>query len=116
VISDFGTKSTVNELFTHQYGKLTGANDLIVKTKTPTQILQEIKQMLIEDNAAIKTLSIYNNGGSGGHTILAYGLKQDPVQNNIYYVQVYDNSNPNSNNPITFDLSANSGKGSWSYT
>jgi uncharacterized delta-60 repeat protein len=114
VISDFGTKSTVNELFTQQYGKLTDANDLIVKTKTPTQILQEIKQMLSEDNAAIKTLSIYNNGGSGGHTILAYGLKQDPVLNNIYYVQVYDNSNPNSNNPITFDLSANSGKGSWS--
>jgi uncharacterized delta-60 repeat protein len=114
VTSNDGVKNAVGELFTQQFGKPSTANDLIGNKKTPYQTLQDIKQMLIEDNGTIKTLTIFNNGGKGGHTILAYGLKQDPVQNNIYNVQVYDNSNPNSNNPITFDLLANGGNGSWS--
>ncbi len=114
VISDFGTKRTVNELFTYQFGKLEIASILEGMKKTPYQTLQELKQMLIEDNATIKTLHIIRGDNKSAHEILAYGLKQDPVQDNIYYVQVYDNSNPNSNNPITFDLSAKSGKGSWS--
>jgi uncharacterized membrane protein len=114
VASDSGVKRVVNELYTHQYGNPSATNDVISSNKTPYQTLNELKQMLIEDDATIRTLSIFNNGGSGGHTILAYGLEQDTAQTNLYYVKVYDNSNPNSNNPITFDLLANSGNGAWS--
>ncbi len=114
VVSDDGVKFVVNELFTHQYGNPTQANDPSALAKTPIQTLEEIRQMLLEDTAKVKTLSIYNNGGSGGHTILAYGLKKDPVQKNLFYIQVYDNSNPTSNNPITIDTSANGGTGNWS--
>jgi hypothetical protein len=114
VASDTGVKRVVNELYTHQYGNPTQANDPAALAKTPNQTLNEIRQMLLEDTAQIKTLSIYNNGGDGGHTILAYGLKQNPVQKNLFYVQIYDNSNPNSNNPITIDTLANGGTGSWS--
>lgn len=114
VASDPGVKSVVNELFTHQYGNPSKANDVVGNAKTPNQTLDDIRQMLIEDTSIAKTLTIFNNGGSGGHTILAYGLKQDTVQKNLYYVYVYDNSNPNSNNPITIDTSANGGTGSWS--
>lgn len=114
VVSDDGVKFVVNELFTHQYGNPTQANDPSALAKTPNQTLNEIRQMLLEDTAQVKTLSIYNNGGDGGHTILAYGLKQDPVQKNLFNIQVYDNSNPTSNNPITIDTSANGGTGNWS--
>jgi probable HAF family extracellular repeat protein len=114
VSSDDGVKRVVNELFTHQFGKPSTTNDIFSANKTPFQTLTELKQMLIEDDATIRTLTIFNNGGRGGHTILAYGLEQDTVQTNLYYVKVYDNSNPNSNNPITIDILANNAQGTWS--
>jgi uncharacterized delta-60 repeat protein len=116
IISDDGVKSTVNELYTHIFGKLYHSYELEVDKKTPYQTLQEIKQMLIEDNAKIQTLYIASNEDTipGAHEVLPYELKHDSIQNNLYYVQVYDNAYPDSNNPITFDLTANSGNGSWS--
>ena len=107
VVSDTGVKRVVNELYTHQFGNPTIANDNTNGGKTASQTLDDLKALFKEDNASVKTLSIFNNGGSGGHTILAYGLKKDPNQDNIYYVQVYDNSNPNSPNPITINTTAN---------
>ncbi len=115
VSSDAGVKKVVNELFSHQFGGPSTSNDALkFNIITPSGTVEELKQMLKEDIASPKTLSIMNNNGPGGHTILAYGLQQDTLQNNIYYIKVYDNSNPNSNNPITVNLSANGGNGSWS--
>ncbi len=113
VVSTNPVKKIVNELFAHQYGNPSQANDNIGWVKTPNQTLADIKQMLKEDNAVIRTLSIYNNNGGGGHTILAFGLEQDSIQKHLYYLKVYDNSNPNSNNPITINTLANGGNGSW---
>jgi hypothetical protein len=107
VVSDTGVKRVVNELYTHQFGNPSIANDNINGGKTASQTLDDLKALFKEDNASVKTLTIFNNGGGGGHTILAYGLKKDPNQDNIYYVQVYDNSYPNSNNPITINTTAN---------
>jgi uncharacterized delta-60 repeat protein len=116
VVSGNEVKKVVNELFTNQYGNPSIANDQVkYEIITPTQTLNEIKQMLKEDNAIVKTLSIYNNGpGSGAHTILVYGLKQDSIQQNLYYVHVYDNSNPYSSNPIVIDTTVDGGNGWWS--
>ena len=113
VVSDNQVKTVINELFTHQFGNPTQIKRQGYRP-TPTQTLNDIKNMLKEDNAPIMTLSFWNNGpGGGGHTILAYGLSQDSVQNNIYKIKVYDNSYPNSNNPILIDTSANGGNGTW---
>jgi probable HAF family extracellular repeat protein len=119
VSSDNGVKRVVNELFTHQFGKPSTTNDIFSANKTPYQTLTELKQMLIEDDATIRTISIINQNPSilnppGGHTILAYGLEHDTIQTNLYYVKVYDNSNPNSINPITIDILANNAQGTWS--
>jgi hypothetical protein len=65
--------------------------------------------MLRQDNAEIRTLSFNNNNGGGGHAVLAYGLKQDPTIDGLYYVQIYDNSNPNSNNHIQINTLAENG-------
>jgi len=115
VISDDGVKSVVNELYTHQFGN----PHQTIRTnvglqKTPKQTLLELSEMFMEENADIKTLSFLNNGpGGGGHAILAYGLEKDEANPNIFYIKVYDNSNPNSNNRIIIDTSANGGNGSW---
>ena len=112
VLSTSPVKKTMNELYTYQYGNPTQANDkLNHNIVTPIMLLDQLKQMLLEDNTSIRTLSIYNNGGSGGHTILAYGLKKDPIIDGLYYVLVYDNSNPTSNNPI--QISTLAGNGFW---
>lgn len=112
VTSDDGVKRLISELFTHQFGNPSKANDITGKLKKPFQTIQELKQMLIEDNASVKTLTIFNNSGLGAHTLLAYGLKQDSAQAGLYYVKVYC-TNPNSVAPITVDLTANHGNGSW---
>lgn len=114
VVSDTGVKKVVNELYTHQYGNPSLTNDGVkYNIFTPNETLDEIKQMLKEDNVQPKTLTIYNNSGSGGHTILGYELKRDAVQQNLKNVMVYDNSNPYSNNNIIINTAANGGNGAW---
>lgn len=115
VVSDSGVKKVVNEIFTHQYGNPSIANDqLSLGIKTPNQTIAELKQLFMEDNSEARSITIYNNSGSGAHTILPYGLRQDTTQENIFYILVYDNSYPNSNNPIIVDTSGNGGTGLWS--
>jgi hypothetical protein len=115
VFSNDGVKKTANELFSHQSGnphKTYRAN--IGLNKTPKQTLIDLVSMFEEDNTQIRTLSFNNNGaGGGGHAILAYGLEKDPVNPSVFYIKVYDNSNPTSNNPITIDTAANGNNGSW---
>ena len=115
---DTSTFPVINELFTHQFGN-PHASFIIARwqTMTPTETINEMKPMLLSDDAPVRSLSIYNNGpDGGGHSILAYKLKQDPVLRSLYYVSVYDNSYPNAlDATITVDTAANGGKGSWTY-
>lgn len=115
VNSNDGVKKVVNELFTHQFGNPSKLNDIESANKTPNQTLNELKQMLLEDETEPKTITIFGGDSSGAHTILAYRVRRDPTQNNIYYVDVYDNSEPTSNNPITIDTTGNGNNGTWSY-
>ena len=113
--SDTGVKRVANELFTYQFGNPSrqariGRWNVI----SPNQTLNEIKTMLREDTVSIRTLSLWNNNGKGGHNILAYGLEQDETQKELYYVFVYDNAHPNNNNAlILIDTTGNSNQGTW---
>jgi hypothetical protein len=115
VVPDSGDIAAISELFTHQYGNPSVANDLISKNiKTPNQTLSELIEMLKADEVAIRTLSIFNNNGSGGHTILAYKVEQDKIDPQYFYIWVYDNSYQNLTDAIiTIDTTANSGDGIW---
>lgn len=119
VSSDTNTIPVINELFTHQFGKphTTYRNDIAVM-KTPNQTLADVKALLISDDDSPRTLGILNNGeGGGGHAILPYKLKQDPDHPELYYLYVYDNSNPNVTDAhIVIDTSQNGGDGSWSFS
>lgn len=115
VMSDTGVKRVVNELFTHQFGNPSRqARTSRWNIITPNETLNEIKAMLKEDSVSIRTLSLWNNTGSGGHSILAYGLEQDETLKEIYYLLVYDNSHPfNENAIILIDTTGNSNQGTW---
>jgi len=110
-----GTVATVTELFAHQYGNPTIHNRIAENgIKTPTQTIRDIKKMFSTPHTEIRTLSMYNNSGSGGHNILPYKLEQDKVNEKYYYIYVYDNSYPDIIDArIRVDVSSNGGKGSW---
>lgn len=105
----------ITELFTHQSGNPSIQNDISGNgLKNPTQTIEDLKEMLKKDNTPIRTITMINQSGSGGHTILAYKLKQDEYYENIYYVYVYDNAYPNLLNArIVVDTSHNAGIGLW---
>jgi hypothetical protein len=79
------------------------------------ETLQEIKAMLIEDNTPIKTLTMYNNSNiNEGHTIVPYLLEQNPDDQWLYYLFVWDNSYPNNTYAIiNIDTTAYSNTGRW---
>ncbi|MEJ2196512.1 MAG: T9SS type A sorting domain-containing protein, partial [Ignavibacteriaceae bacterium] len=104
----------MSELFTHQFGNPTKQNRRgRWNTITPNESLNETKQMLLADYVTLRTLSIWNNNGGGGHNILPYELEQDNIQKELYYLYVYDNSYPSNSSLILIDTSGNSNKGTW---
>ncbi len=116
--SDSTTIPMANTLFTHQLGDphvTYRANVGILKT--PNQTLHDLKTMCLSETASVRTLSLLNNGpGGGGHAILAYKVKKDPVQPTVYNVYVYDNSWADSTTAhIDIDTTLNGGNGGWSY-
>jgi hypothetical protein len=114
VVSDTGVKRVVNELYTHQFGNPhLNIRTTIGVNKTPKETLIELIQMFEQDTAQIRTLSIINNNGEGGHAILAYGLEKDKSNQSLFHILVYDNAYPDSTNRITIDTSANANNGSW---
>ena len=115
VTGDETTYPVITELQTHQLGESAILTRSVYIQKSPTQTIDEMKSMFEQDNTQIRTLTFYNNGsGGGGHAILAYKLRQDPDQENIYYVGVYDNNFPDlTDAEIRVDVDANGGNGSW---
>ncbi len=115
VMSDTNVIPVINELFTHQSGNPTRQAWIgRLNVVTPNQTLNEIKSMLREDNVKIRTLTLLNNNGAGGHSILVYSLEQDATQKELYYLFVYDNSYPNNLNALVLiDTTGNSNQGIW---
>ena len=80
----------------------------------PEESVDRLFQTKIREDSRhteIRTLTMFNNGtGGGGHGIVAHKLEQDPVDENLFNVWVYDNSYPgNTNAVITVDTSGAEG-------
>ena len=118
VTSNTNVIPVINELFTHQHGnphRMYRTN--IGLNKTPNQTLADLKTMLREDSVHIRTLSLLNNNGSGGHAILGYKLVQDNASPNKYRVSVYDNSYSDSLNAfVEIDTVLNTWKTYYGWT
>jgi len=110
-------KKDINELFTHQIGQPHKDYRSVAQSKTPTQTLNEIKDMLLSENDPVRIIVIEKNSDTpAAHAILPFKVLRDPVQTDKYYIYVYDNAIPNSNVPFIVNTSANGGNGSWSTT
>lgn len=114
--SNNNTIPVINELFTHQYGNPHWSiYQNVGLTKTPNQTIGELREMLKEDNAQIRTISFINNapGGSGAHAILAYGLEKDEVDPDVLDILVYDNSY---SDDLTAEIEVDTSLNAWVYS
>lgn len=120
VTSDTNTYPVINELHTHQFGKphrFYTFNFGWANYKTPKQILTDIKQMLITDDAELRVLICRSNDTTnpGAHALVPYRVRKDPAFSDIFYVDVYD-VNQSQSDHVSFVTSLNNGDGWWSYS
>jgi hypothetical protein len=115
VVSNDDVRRVISELFTHGYTYSTWIHRKIgFITKTVNETLNDIREMLLEDETRIKTLSFWSNSTGGGHTVVPYNLKQSEFNKNIYYIYVWDNSYPNETTArIWIDTTGNGNNGTW---
>ncbi len=101
-------RKAMNREFAKQYAGEVLANDVIGKPKSPRTLLQEAKDLFLDETKDGRPLTFFNNNSSGAHTVLPYRLARDATQSNIWRLYVYDNSNPNQlNRFIYIDSTAN---------
>lgn len=62
--------------------------------KTPVETLQEIENMIIHDDPIDQFLVIYNQNGSGGHTVMPYKVVTKENDENVDLVFIYDPNAP----------------------
>lgn len=112
-------RGVINEVYDYQFG----AQDetytaAALADATPTQTVQEIRKVFLNDAGDDRYLAIYNNGtGGGGHAIVPYKLAFDSTTPTGYWISVYDNSFTGDYNARIFvDTTANDGQGLWSYS
>lgn len=109
-ISD-GSRKAVNHYYVHQFGKETLANDVRHNRDTPRQLLAQLKRMFRKENGDGKAITIFNQNGSGAHTIVPYKLERIGTTS-TFNLKVYDSNTPGSSNEIILiDSTANSWSG-----
>ncbi|MDZ7625229.1 MAG: T9SS type A sorting domain-containing protein [Ignavibacteriaceae bacterium] len=94
-------QKTINGYYAYQHGRQSLDNDVIGKPKDPRTTLQEIKNLFINDSTNIRTITIYNNNGTGGgaHTMAPISVTVDGSGPSRYRVNLYDSNNPGLNTP-----------------
>ncbi|OGU79604.1 MAG: hypothetical protein A2W11_05395 [Ignavibacteria bacterium RBG_16_35_7] len=116
VKSDTSVIKTITEIHAHVYGDPT--RRLHIEnwlSKTPNQTLNELKDILKEDNTITRSLTFWENNGSGGHTVTPY--KVNKVSKNIWGISIYDNEYSNDlTASIQINMTENSGNGNWNYS
>ncbi len=101
-------RKTINREWVKQYAGEVLANDVIGKPKSPRTLLQEAKDLFLDETKDGRPLTFFRNNASSAHTVLPYRLARDASQSNIWRLYVYDNSNPNQlNRFIYIDSTAN---------
>lgn len=120
------SREFINKYFIYQFGKNHQDHINDVWNNTPKQTLKEIISSFNtkKDNV---TLGIYNyvvvNGVEkikGGHAIVPFKITNNPLNNNEYFIYVYDNNSANKQDRIiVVDTVANTWKYNplgWGYT
>ena len=92
------TRYAINNIYSHQFGQEVRIHRRASLSKTPQELLSELKKMLSKENGDGRPLDFYNNIGSGGHAVVPYKLKRVLGPTSNFNVYVYDSNAPGSEN------------------
>ncbi len=95
------TRYAVNSFQIYQYDKEYRNERREISNKTPRDLLDELKEMLIKENGDGRTLSYRNNNGSGGHAVVPYKLVRASGIGK-FKVRVYNPNEPDSTNQFIY--------------
>ncbi|WP_372950355.1 T9SS type A sorting domain-containing protein [Mariniphaga sp.] len=119
VTSSEAVIDNITRIYAHCYGDPTDQNwdnPPAINQITPLQVVNELKTHFSKADVTPRSISFWHNHSSGGHSVLPYQLRQDANHENIYYIDIYDNSYPNDfEAKIQVNLEDNGGNGSWFY-
>jgi hypothetical protein len=107
-----GIRSRINALQTACGIDSVYLNKIHQKDKSPAEVLKEIKKMILTQQDDLRTLSIFNCNGSGGHSLCPYKVEVNPENADEEFVYVYDCNIPND---TTRKITINKIQGIWSY-
>lgn len=109
----------ISELFAKQYGSECLTARFYKKDISVNETLEEMLRMLQDDVVDIKVLTFrFGFGRSGWHAVNLFKVRQDPADQSIFRVSIWDNEHPddgypNATAPMILDTNANSGMGAW---
>jgi len=95
------TRYVINSFQIYQYDKEYRHERREISDKTPRDLLDELKEMLIKENGDGRTLSYRNNNGSGGHAVVPYKLER-ATGIGKFKVRVYNPNRPDSTNQFIY--------------
>jgi hypothetical protein len=94
MMQDHRHRKAVNLLMTRQYSREFLDHVIVNRTKSPTETLGEIEEMLLDDYRDDRVLLLFNNNGVGGHAVNPYRVKRDDFNPNYKWIYVYDSNVP----------------------
>lgn len=95
------SRYAINIFQNHQLGKQHRDYRAENINNSPRQLLNELKEMFSKEDGDGRSLSYYNNNGSGGHAVVPYKLERADNQSR-FNVRVYNPNNPGSFNEFIY--------------
>ena len=109
------TRKVPNQLWFHWFGQQHQQYYLQVSATTPNQTINELKQIFSSEDTDNRYLYFVNNSTlKGAHAVTPYKVEHDTLNQQFYWIHLYDNSYPFTGiTRIRVDTTGNGGSGSW---
>ena len=112
MMEDYRHRKAINTIMTRQYSRELLDHFIANHTKSPTETLGEIEEMLLGDYRDDRTLLLFNNNGVGGHAVNPYRVMRDDFNPDYKWIYVYDSNVPGDE---TARIGVHTELGTWSY-
>ncbi len=108
-----GSRAVINKYYFYQYGFKQQQHSQSRSLYTPNQTLSECKEMFYATPRNDRVLMMFNQNGTGAHSLAPYRCLPDGGNPNLWYLYVHDSNFPaDTSKRIAIDATNNT----WSYS